>query len=93
MDFRVLVWKRVWKIKFFGLKSGQDLKNRAAQPTPTNPHQRVPPPPTAAKNQCCERLEGVSATQSTRDDKIYDVSLNVKTNHIKWVLADSAQWN
>ena len=30
MDFRVLVWKRVWKMAFFGLKSGQDLKNRAA---------------------------------------------------------------
>ena len=35
MDFRGLVWKRVWKITFFGLKSGQDLKkkkNRAAHP-------------------------------------------------------------
>ena len=43
MDFRGLVWKRVWKITFFGLKSGQDLKNRAA-----HPHQEflgVPPPP------------------------------------------------
>ena len=32
MDFRVLVWKWVWKITFFGLKSGQDLKKRAAHP-------------------------------------------------------------
>ena len=32
MDFRGLVYKRVWKITFFGLKSGQDLKNRAAHP-------------------------------------------------------------
>ena len=32
MDFRGLVWKRVWKITFFGLKSGKDLKNRAAHP-------------------------------------------------------------
>ena len=32
MDFRVLVWKRVCKITFFGLKSGQDLKNPAAHP-------------------------------------------------------------
>ena len=32
MDFRVLVWKRVCKITFFGLKSDQDLKNRAAHP-------------------------------------------------------------
>ena len=31
-DFKGLVWKRVWKITFFGLKSGQDLKNRAAHP-------------------------------------------------------------
>ena len=27
------VWKRVWKITFFGPKSGQDLKFRAAHPT------------------------------------------------------------
>ena len=26
------VWKRVWKIKFLGLKQGQNLKNRAAHP-------------------------------------------------------------
>ena len=32
MDFRVLVWKRVCKITFFGLKSDKDLKNRAAHP-------------------------------------------------------------
>ena len=32
MDFRGLVWKRVWKITFFGLKSSQDLKNRVAHP-------------------------------------------------------------
>ena len=32
MDFRVLVWKWLWKITFFGLKSGQDLKKRAAHP-------------------------------------------------------------
>ena len=33
MDLRGLVWKRVRKITFFGPKSGQDLKNRAAHPT------------------------------------------------------------
>ena len=32
MDFRGLVWKRLRKITFFGLKSGQDLKNQAAHP-------------------------------------------------------------
>ena len=37
MDFRGLVWKRVWKIAFFGLKYGQDLENRAA-----HPHQEFP---------------------------------------------------
>ena len=37
MDFRGLVWKRVWKITFFGLKSGQDLKNREV-----HPHQEFP---------------------------------------------------
>ena len=30
--FRGLVWKRVRKITLFGLKSGQDLENRAAHP-------------------------------------------------------------
>ena len=42
MDFRDLVWKRVWIITFFGLKSGQDMKNRAA-----HRHQEFPgvPPP------------------------------------------------
>ena len=42
-DFRDLVWKRVWKITFFGLKTGQDLKNRAAHPHQEFPG--VPPPP------------------------------------------------
>ena len=37
MDFRGLVWKRVWKIAFLGLKYGQDLENRAA-----HPHQEFP---------------------------------------------------
>ena len=35
------VWKRVWKITFFGPKSGQDLKNRAAHPTKNS--QECPP--------------------------------------------------
>ena len=45
MDFRGLVWKQVWKMTFFGLKKGQDLKNRAAHPcqefpgVPTQGHQ------------------------------------------------------
>ena len=30
MDFRGLVWKRVWIITFLGLKSGQDSEKRAA---------------------------------------------------------------
>ena len=45
MDFRGLVWKQAWKMTFFGLKKGQDLKNRAAHPcqefpgVPTQGHQ------------------------------------------------------
>ena len=38
-----MVRKRVWKITFFGLKSGQDLENRAAHPHQEFPG--VPPPP------------------------------------------------
>ena len=37
MDFRGLVWKRVWIVTFFGLKCGQDFKNPAAYP-----HQEFP---------------------------------------------------
>ena len=43
MDFRGVVWKRVCKITFFRLKSGQDLKNRAAHPHQEFPG--VPPQP------------------------------------------------
>ena len=42
MDFRDLVLKRVWKITLFGLKSGQDLKNRAAHPPPRIPSSTPP---------------------------------------------------
>ena len=31
MDFLGLVWKRVWKMTFFDLKSRQDLENWPAQ--------------------------------------------------------------
>ena len=43
MDFRGLAWKRVWKITFFGLKSGQDSENEAAHAHQEFPE--VPPPP------------------------------------------------
>ena len=33
MDFRDQVWKRIWKVAFFGMKKGQDLEDRAALPT------------------------------------------------------------
>ena len=49
MDFRGLVWKRVWKITFFGLKSGQDLKNRAAHPLVDFPGVPPFPPGPAVK--------------------------------------------
>ena len=45
MDFSCLVCK--WGVKyhiFVGLKSGQDLKNRA-----THPHQEFPPPPSGTR--------------------------------------------
>ena len=32
MNFRVQVWKRVWKMEYLGLKLGQDFGNRAAHP-------------------------------------------------------------
>ena len=51
MDFRGIVWKRVWKITFFGLKSGQDLKNRVAHPHQEFPG--VPPPPLPGGDHSC----------------------------------------
>ena len=43
MDFRCQVWKRVWKMEYFGLILGKDLENRAAQPY--QKLREVPPPP------------------------------------------------
>ena len=43
MDFRDVVWKRVWKLTFVGLKQGQDLENPVAHPQQEFPI--VPPPP------------------------------------------------
>ena len=64
----------------FWFEIGSVFKEPGGTP---HPYQRVPTPSlTGAKNQWCERLEGVSISQSTRDDKIYDVFLNVKVNHI-----------
>ena len=45
VDFRGLVCKRVWKIPFFGLKSGEDLKNRATHSQQEFPGVPLPPPP------------------------------------------------
>ena len=45
MDFKCLVWKRVWKISFFGLKQGQDLENRAVHPIKNSQESPPPPPP------------------------------------------------
>ena len=59
MDFRGLIWKQMWKITFWGLKSGQDLKNRAA-----NPHQEFPgvqpspPPPPPPRGHIPSRPQG-----------------------------------
>ena len=47
MDFRGQVWKRVWKMEYFGLKLGQDLGNRAAHPY--QEFRGVPPPPGLEK--------------------------------------------
>ena len=41
MDFKGLVWKRVSKISFFGLKQDQDLENRAVHPIKNS--QEYPP--------------------------------------------------
>ena len=64
MDFRGVVWKRVWKIAVFGLKWGQDLENRVAHPHYEFPG--IPPPPLSLplfecsfypfERVCCQHL-------------------------------------
>ena len=44
MGFSGLVWKRKRKSTFFGLKSGQDLENRAVHPYQDIPRSTPPPP-------------------------------------------------
>ena len=44
MDFRVLFWKRLWKITVFGLKSGARIW-RTGRHTLTKNSQEYPPPP------------------------------------------------
>ena len=44
MNFGGLVWKRVWKNTFFGLKQGQEVENRAA-----HPYQEFPVVPPGGK--------------------------------------------
>ena len=60
MDFRGLVWKRVWKIAFFGLKSGQDLENPSAHPYQEFPGVPSPPPGGSA-----EHFAGLRTTLQT----------------------------
>ena len=54
MNFRVQVWKRVWKMVYFGLKSGQDLGNRAAHSYQEFRGVPLPPPPPPPGSQCCK---------------------------------------
>ena len=58
MDFTGQVWKQVWKMTLFGLKKGQDLENRAAQP-----HQEFPgvPPLPVRKYEQGPRVNRVLA--------------------------------
>ena len=46
MDCRSLVWKRSWKITFFGPISRQDLKNQLAPPPPPTKNSQEFPPVT-----------------------------------------------
>ena len=49
MDFKGLVRKQVWKVTFFGLKSGHNLENPAAHPQQEFPEVPPPPPPGRMK--------------------------------------------
>ena len=57
MDFRGLVSKRMWKIIFFGLKSGQVLKSRAAQPHQELPGVTPPPLPRGGSTRHCHNSQ------------------------------------
>ena len=63
MDFIVLLWKRLCKITFFGLKLGQDLKNQAA-----HPHQEFPGvSPTRGACSHEQKLENMVTLQLLED--------------------------
>ena len=54
MDCRSLVWKRSWKITFFGPKSRQDLKNQLA-----HPHQEFPGVPPGYSHRVMGSINGL----------------------------------
>ena len=75
MDFRGLVWKRVWKITFFSLKSGQDSENEAARPHQEFPE--VPPPPPGVSTFICfntlsNSTERTDATKKKKEKEKWD---------------------
>ena len=72
MDFKGLVWKRVRKITFFGLKSGQAW--RTGGHTPTKNSQEYPPPPGVIKFGVSNPLSPVS---------IYDIFIIWTANKLQ----------
>ena len=86
MGFSGLVWKRERKSTFFGLKSGQDLENRAAHPYQDIPRSTPPPPASFSEGQ--DRI----AKPAQNDDIFLNFfRLNpIKRYHVTqfWVSAD-----
>ena len=71
MDFRGLVWKWVWKITFFGLKSRQDLENGATHPHQEFPEVLLPPPPPGVSTfYLSNSTERTDATKKKKKNEI-----------------------
>ena len=66
MDFRGLVWKRVRKSTFFGLKSGKDLENRAVHPHQEFPGVPAPPWGTGFIHESTQTLKSVIYYQAVK---------------------------
>ena len=82
MDFRGLVWERVWKITYFGLKKGQDLESLVA-----HPHQEIPGVPPGIQLPRCLFFSSPSFKAEIEDEPC-------KENYVHFVVIPlNTNWN
>ena len=79
MDFRGLVWKRVWKMTFYGLKWSVRIW-RTRRHTPTKNSQEFPPPPPTTPR---AGHNGKPCGNNGSDFKCCSISPDVNFNTVK----------